>query len=68
MQNFQNWNACVLSWINKTHLSLKKFYKVFFPELELLPNNRESTPPTDSNQENTKSTCEDRNKLVVDKL
>lgn len=47
--------------------TLKKFCKIF-SEPESHPNNRESTPPTDNSQENTTNTCEDRNKLAVDKL
>lgn len=65
MQNFQSLSTCVLS----LNIVFEEVLQGFFsPELELLPNNRESTPPTDSNQENTRNTCEDRNKLVVDKL
>lgn len=67
MKNVQKWNDCVLSSVDKTHSSLQKFCKFFFGP-ESFPNNRESTPPTDNNQENTRNTCEDRNKLAMDKL
>lgn len=67
MKNLRKWNARVLSSVDKKNLSLKKFCKIF-SEPESLPNNRESTPPTDNSQENTRNTCEDRNKLAVDKL
>lgn len=64
-ESVQQWSACVCS-VGKFSSS-KKLCKIFSgPESH--PNNRESTPPTDNNQENMTNTWEDRNKLAVDKL
>lgn len=66
MKNLQKWNPCVLSPVDGKKIVFKEVLQDSEPES--LPNNRESTPPTDNNKENTRNTCEDRKKLAVDKL